>query len=122
MQFERALITLLAVSVLAMVLAPRSLNAQQTPQADSGGGVVNTSVAIPKSVVQAKKSYKYRNFQNRDPFESLILEKLEAGPGEEPKDPREMFDIEVMKVVAIIHDDVQGYASIRLPDGKYYTL
>lgn len=124
MRAARALLIILATLVFAMVftLPPFSLNAQQIPQADSGTGVVNTAIEIPKSVIQAKKSYTYQYFRNRDPFESLIQEKLEAEPGQEPKDPREMYDIEVMRVVAIIHDDIQGYASVRLPDGKYYTL
>jgi len=124
MRAARALLIILAALAFAIAfsLPHRFLNAQQSPQADSGAGVINTAIEIPKSVVQAKKSYKYVHFQNRDPFESLIQEKVETEPGQEPKDPREMYDIEVMRVVAIIHDDVQGYASVRLPDGKYYTL
>jgi Tfp pilus assembly protein PilP len=113
-------------AVLAAVLwwSPSGLGAEQYPEGDPETGISNSSIALPQSVIQAKRSYRYINSDNRDPFESLILEKVEAEPGEEPKDPREMYDIEVIQVVAIVHtlDDGKGYASVLLPDGKYYTL
>ena len=117
----RIAITILAATAV-FYPGPDCLYAEQEAIRDQSADVSNTPIEIPQSVVQAKKSYAYLHFDNRDPFESLIMEKLETGDGEEPKDPREMFDIEVIKVVAIIHDDKQGYASVMLPDGKYYTL
>ena len=94
------------------------------PQSGAPAAGMANSPAVEKikSVEQARRAYAYMNIDNRDPFESLILEKVETKEGVEPKDPREMFDIEVIKVVAIIHDEKQGYASVRLPDGKFYTL
>jgi len=109
-------------AIAAFYLSPACLYAEQVLAPEQSAGMANTPVEIPKSVVQAKKSYAYLHSENRDPFESLIMEKMEAGEGEEPKDPRELYDIELIKVVAIIHDDRQGYASVMLPDGKYYTL
>lgn len=114
----------LGLLILLAVLPRYELYAQQQPQGEPGAEISNSSIALPQSVITAKKSYSYVYFENRDPFESLIIEKLEVKDDEEPRDPRELYDIEVMKVVAIVHTQVdgKGYASVLLPDGKYYTL
>lgn len=77
---------------------------------------------------QARVSYTYTSSLKRGPFVSLIVEiKHEEGPsGPRPTDPRQLFDVDLFRVVAIILDQESGgkigHASVRLPDGKYYTL
>ena len=53
----------------------------------------------------------------RDPFEDLI-----KGPDKKKGPPLEMYELELMRLVAIMHDDESGYATVKLPDGKYYTV
>ena len=114
----------LAVLFMMLLLPLMGLNAEQSPQGDPEAGISNSSIALPQSVIQAKRSYMYLHSENRDPFESLIMEKIEEDADGMKRDPREMYDIEIMKVVAIVHiqEDGKGYASVLLPDGKYYTL
>ena len=122
MRLARAFLILVMVSFSVMVLDICNVRAEEAMEGAPAAGMANTSIEIPKSVLQAKKSYTYRNFENRDPFVSLILEKMPEEVDGKIRDPREMYDIELMKIVAIIRDAERGYASVRLPDGKYYTL
>lgn len=108
--------------VLALLDAgPRAVVYAQTvpDDAEVAGASIEEEV---KSVDKAREAYLYIHSYNRDPFESLILEKQPGDEDGAQKPPLESYDIELMKVVAIIRDSKRGYATVGLPDGKYYNV
>ncbi len=69
-----------------------------------------------------KEVYVYDQKGRRDPFMSLVQlskEKPKRKPG---KRPVENFDVDEIKLVAILWDTKQYYSLITLPDNKSYTI
>ena len=74
-----------------------------------------------KSIQQARMTYEYKSADARDPFASLIMD-VSENTGEMGKDPVQMYDIELIRLVAVVTGDDSGYGLVRLPDGKHYTV
>jgi len=69
---------------------------------------------------QKEGSYEYGGLARRDPFAPL-LSKREAGK-DKGISPLETYDVNEIKVIAILWAKTKYYAVLSLPDGKSYTV
>ncbi len=85
----------------------------------------------PAPVVQAapteepkveKEVYTYEAKGRRDPFLSLIVDIKQKPQHKKRANPVENFDVDEIKLIAIVWDKNNSYAMITLPDGKSYTV
>lgn len=81
-------------------------------------GAEAQELAPPK---EGSDVYVYDSRGRRDPFMSIIVAVAETPPGE-IKTPIESFDIEQVKLTAVVWTDGEHYALIKLPDGKHYVI
>ena len=65
-------------------------------------------------------SYEYGGLARRDPFAPLVS-KREAGK-DKGISPLETYDVNEIKVIAILWAKTKYYAVLSLPDGKAYTV
>jgi Tfp pilus assembly protein PilP len=70
----------------------------------------------------AKEVYDYDQKGRRDPFVSLVRVAKEKPKHLRGSKPIENFDVDEIKLIAILWDNKQYYALITLPDGKSYTI
>ena len=94
----------------------------------------NPTIEKPKTAVSApspaakeepkaeKEVYVYEQKGRRDPFMSLVQISKEKPKRLSGKRPVENFDVDEIKLVAILWDTRQYYALITLPDNKSYTI
>ncbi|MBI5634919.1 MAG: pilus assembly protein PilP [Nitrospirae bacterium] len=77
----------------------------------------------PAEVKAEKEVYVYEPKDRRDPFASLVEIKT-AGPRQVVKGapPTESFDVDEIKLIAIVSDRQQYYAMVTLPDNKSFTI
>lgn len=87
---------------------PKAAAAQPSPQ--------NEEPKIEKEV------YIYEAKDRRDPFISLIAIAKEKPQKVKRANPVENYDVDEIKVSAIVSDSRYHYALITLPDGKSYTV
>lgn len=77
---------------------------------------------------QQEDNYRYDVQGRRDPFDSLVKDKLaiiETGPVIDPNRPRgplERFDLSALKLMGIVWGELGRRAVIRAPDGKGYFV
>ncbi len=84
---------------------------------------VSAPPAAPKEEVKAEKEvYVYEQKGRRDPFLSLVQISKEKPKRVAGKRPIENFDVDDIKLVAILWEANQYYALITLPDNKSYTI
>jgi Tfp pilus assembly protein PilP len=69
-----------------------------------------------------KEVYVYEQKGRRDPFVSLVQVAKEKPKRLRGTKPIENFDVDEIKLIAILWDSKQYYALITLPDGKSYTI
>ena len=69
-----------------------------------------------------KEVYIYEQKGRRDPFTSLVQISKEKPKRMAGKRPIENFDVDEIKLIAILWDTKQYYALITLPDNKSYTI
>ena len=69
-----------------------------------------------------KEVYVYDAKNRRDPFTSLIAVAKEKPQRLRKANPVENYDVDEIKLSAIVWDSRQYYALITLPDGKSYTI
>jgi len=69
-----------------------------------------------------KEVFIYEMKGRRDPFMSLVAVAKEKPRGVKKANPVENFDVDEIKLSAIVSDNKQYYALITLPDGKSYTV
>ncbi|MDA8431709.1 MAG: pilus assembly protein PilP [Nitrospiraceae bacterium] len=69
-----------------------------------------------------KEVYEYGQKGRRDPFVSLVQVAKEKPKRLRGTKPIENFDVDEIKLIAILWDNKQYYALITLPDGKSYTI
>lgn len=77
----------------------------------------------------AADKYVYNPADTRDPFRSVLLERLirrgEKGKGltaNVPFTPLQKFDVSALKLTAVFWGEMGSYAIIDAPDGKGYTI
>ncbi len=76
--------------------------------------------SVTSCVDVARESFTYLAEEARDPFESLIIEGPSAvGTG---KTPPELYDINMIKLKAVVNDGDDGFALVQLPDSKHYIV
>lgn len=80
------------------------------------------SPAIKEEPKAEKEVYVYEQKGRRDPFMSLVQISKEKPKRVAGKRPVENFDVDEIKLVAILWDTKQYYALITLPDNKSYTI
>jgi len=78
--------------------------------------------ALKEEAKAEKEVYVYEQKGRRDPFVSLVQISKEKPKRVAGKRPIENFDVDDIKLVAIIWDTKQYYALITLPDHKSYTI
>jgi type IV pilus assembly protein PilP len=69
-----------------------------------------------------KEVYNYDAKDRRDPFISLVAVAKEKPVRTKKANPVENYDVDEIKISAIVWDSRQYYALITLPDGKSYTI
>jgi type IV pilus assembly protein PilP len=86
------------------------------------------TVAVPEAAVLQKEEqkedanvYTYEPRGRRDPFMSLITPTKDK-VRKKTANPIENFDVDEIKLIAIVWDKQGYYAMITLPDGKSYTI
>lgn len=103
-------------------MATTTIEGEATGQAD------NEKPPEQADLVKVKDSYRYDPKQRRDPFESILKEKLpelEPGPVKDtnrPPEPLERFDLSSLQLMGIVWGGLGRRAVIRAPDGKGYFV
>ena len=93
------------------------------PQAAAPQAAVASAPAAPQSEVKAEKEiYVYEPKGRRDPFVPLTDVVKEKAFKKKGSAAIEDFDVEEIKVIAIVWDSKQYYAMVTLPDKKSYTI
>src|ERR1039457_4700866 len=75
---------------------------------------------LPEEPKVEKEVYSYEAKGRRDPFLSLIVDIKEKPQHKKKANPVENFDVDEIKLIAIVWDKNNSYAMITLPDGKSY--
>lgn len=110
--------TALAADAVNPGQVPQPQAPQQTAGAPAGGPGEAPDLSIAK--VQAVP---YTAGSRRDPFVSIIsYEKEKSALKKKSKNPLENFDVSDFKLLGVIFDGRQYYASVVLPDQKSYTI
>jgi len=80
------------------------------------------STSAKEETKAEKEVYVYDQKGRRDPFASLAQIAKEKPSRQPGKRPVENFDVDEIRLVAILWDSNQNYALITLPDKKSYTI
>ncbi len=80
-----------------------------------------TGPAMPEEKVE-KEVYVYDAKGRRDPFMSLVAVAKEKPHMKKKANPVENYDVDEIKLTAIVWDNHQHYALVTLPDNKSYTI
>jgi type IV pilus assembly protein PilP len=91
--------------------------AVQKPQPAS-----QVSVKPQEEKKQEAEVYEYDPKGRRDPFTSLIAIAKEKQQHKKSANPMENFDVNEIRLTAIVWDKSHYYALITLPDNKSYTI
>jgi len=93
------------------------------PAAEKPKSAVSAPSPSTKEELKAEKEvYVYEQKGRRDPFMSLVQVSKEKPKRLSGRRPIENFDVDEIKLVAILWDTKQYYALITLPDNKSYTI
>lgn len=71
---------------------------------------------------QGVDNYIYTPVGKRDPFRSAYKDLLQESKQTEPKTPLQGFEIDQLKLIAVISGIAQPMAMILAPDGKGYSV
>ncbi|MBI5101029.1 MAG: pilus assembly protein PilP [Nitrospirae bacterium] len=81
------------------------------------------SVTAPSDEFKVEKEvYSYDPRGRRDPFLSIIVDIKTQPPRKKKSNPVENFDVDEIKLIAVVMEKDRSYAMITLPDGKSYTI
>jgi Tfp pilus assembly protein PilP len=80
-----------------------------------------TGPAAPEEKAE-KEVYEYDAKGRRDPFMSLVVVAKEKPHFKKKANPMENYDVDEIKLTAIVWDNHQYYALVTLPDNKSYTI
>jgi Tfp pilus assembly protein PilP len=93
------------------------------PAVEAPKPAASAPAAAPKEEAKAEKEvYVYEQKGRRDPFVSLAQISKEKPKRVAGRRPTENFDVDDIKLIAILWDTKQYYALITLPDNKSYTI
>ena len=95
--------------------------AVQPPAQKPKAPAPDVQAPLPEEPKVEKEVYSYEAKGRRDPFLSLIVDIKEKPQHKKKANPVENFDVDEIKLIAIIWDKNNSYAMITLPDGKSYT-
>jgi Tfp pilus assembly protein PilP len=97
--------------------------AAQKPVAQRPVAPAAQAAVQPESQPKAEReTYVYEQKGRRDPFVSLVQVAKEKPKRLRGAKPIENFDVDEVRLIAILWDNKQYYALITLPDGKSYTI
>jgi type IV pilus assembly protein PilP len=114
---------LLLAAALLMSGGCKGKEGVQKPAVNKPKTVAAQPQAVQKPEEKVEKEvYDYEATGRRDPFMSLIVVAKEKPHRRKGATPIENFDVDEIKLTAIIWDNHQYYALIALPDGKSYTI
>ncbi len=92
------------------------------PTAEKPKPAVAAPAPPPKEETKAEKEvYVYDQKGRRDPFQSLVQVKVRPKRVAGSK-PIENFDVDEIRLIAILWDSKEYYALVTLPDRKSYTI
>jgi type IV pilus assembly protein PilP len=98
----------------------------QAPPPKAGIAKPKAAVSAPPPVKEEAKAekevYVYEQKGRRDPFASLIQITKEKPRRVAGKRPIENYDVDEIKLIAILWENKEYYALITLPDNKSYTI
>jgi Tfp pilus assembly protein PilP len=116
----------LAVFLAAALILFSGCKSQKAPQKEAVNKpkqvVSAPSPAVKEQTKVEQETYLYEQQGRRDPFASLAQIAKEKPVRQPGKRPSENFDVDEIKLVAILWDSNQYYALITLPDKKSYTI
>jgi type IV pilus assembly protein PilP len=95
---------------------------QARPAQKPGAAAPVVQAPLPEEPRVEKEVYTYEAKGRRDPFLSLIVDIKEKPLRRRKANPVENFDVDEIKLIAIVWDKNNSYAMITLPDGKSYTI
>ena len=95
---------------------------QPVAQKPAVSGAVAPAVVQKEETKVEKEIYVYDPKGRRDPFMSLVQEIKTKPQRKKGASPVENFDVDEIKLIAIVWDSQQSYAMITLPDNKSYTI
>jgi len=114
--------TCAAALLLACAGGCKGKTRQQTAAPQVAAPAAAPAAAQPEEEKIERQSYEYEQKGRRDPFQSLV-DVMKAKPKRVAgKRPIENFDVEEIKLSAIVWDNKEYYALATLPDGKSYTI
>ena len=95
----------------------------QIPAAQKQAAPAAQAVVQPAEQPKAERAtYMYEQKGRRDPFVSLVQVAKEKPKRLRGAKPIENFDVDEIKLIAILWNNKQYFALITLPDGKSYTI
>jgi Tfp pilus assembly protein PilP len=102
--------------------------AATTVEGGTTGEADNEKPPEQAELAKVKDTYRYDPKERRDPFETILKEKLpelEPGPVKDtnrPPEPLERFDLSSLQLMGIVWGELGRRAVIRAPDGKGYFV
>ncbi len=120
---KKSLAVLIAITFIVFAGCKGKKAPAPKPAVEKPRPAASVPVAAPKEEVKPEKEvYAYEQKGRRDPFLSLVQITKEKRKRVVGKKPIENFDVDEIKLVAILWDTKQYYALITLPDNKSYTI
>ncbi len=92
------------------------------PVVQKNKAAVSEAMPPQKEEKVEKEVYVYEVKGRRDPFMSLVTVAREKPQRKKGANPIENYDVDEIKLSAIVWDNQQYYALVTLPDGKSYTI
>jgi Tfp pilus assembly protein PilP len=122
MDFKRSLAVLFGVAFIVLSGCEGKPSHQKPALEKPKPAASAPSPAVKEEPKAEKEVYVYEQKGRRDPFMSLLQISKEKPKRAAGKRPVENFDVDEIKLVAILWDTKQYYALIMLPDNKSYTI
>ncbi len=119
---RKSLIIFIGVAILVFAGCKDKVTPSK-PAAPQPKAAVSLPPPLTKEELKVEKEvYAYDQKGRRDPFMSLVQISKEKPKRVAGRKPIEDFDVDEIKLVAILWDSRQYYALITLPDNKSYTI
>jgi Tfp pilus assembly protein PilP len=120
--FKRSLAVLIGVAFITLAGCKGKASPPQSAVGKPKPAVSAPSASMKEEPKAEKEVYVYEQKGRRDPFMSLVQVSKEKPKRLSGRKPVENFDVDEIKLVAILWDTKQYYALITLPDNKSYTI
>ena len=103
---------------------PQATNSRTAKSKAKQAKAVQADISLPKESTPVSDSFIYTPVGKRDPFKSAY--KIVKTPGQNPDEvvtsPLQQFEIDQLKLIAVVSGISQPRAMVEAPDGKGYTV